>query len=346
VTKVHVSSFGRVESYDVKYTVNSGYDTLLHPDLVFPYEDLDRGTRRRQRSPTLCSAAAADKENAAFDMKKQRDSRPRKKKNKTKRSKTKSPARKVKSSKPNKKQTSAEHRPALVEDDLSTVDVPKVITVRPQAAEIFSPIAEPESRPQRQYMLSADKRRPLMPSSKSLSSLRDDADPSPSENSVSLPANSIKGSPIHSTKSIGGGQLLDVCDASEAKTSSQFLTCRVTLRHVYNQQLQNATEFVNDVVKNKAVDGSVAKTEEAAKVAELKPEPARPCPHFNAILIELLQENDGWISEDSMTSQINEIAARRLKQHPGYSAADVEDYVSILCNQDKIMRCDGNIFSV
>ena len=335
----------------MKYTIYGGCDTRLDPNLVQPYQDLDRGARRRrQPSPAV---VAGDKENAAVaETKKQGDSHPKKKKNKTNRTKSKSAARKTKSSKPKRQSAAAAaDRPALVEDDLASLEVPKMITVRPQSREVFSPIEDPESRPQRQYMLSEG---PTMPSLRSLSPLRDDEEvplASDDHNGNVPPAKSVTDSPIHSTKSIGGGQFFDDWEASNVKSSSSVLsTQRVTLRDVYDHQLQNATEFVNDVVKNKSDNDSVAakeSTENSVKEAEMKPEPEPgPCPDFNAILTELLRNNDGMISEDSMASQMNEIVASRLKQHPGYSPVDVEKYLSILCEQDKIMRCDGFIYSV
>jgi hypothetical protein len=63
ITKIHYASNGfTVESIDVKYTVSSGFDHHLSPDLILVHQELDSRSRRRVKPDKIDTTTGAENE--------------------------------------------------------------------------------------------------------------------------------------------------------------------------------------------------------------------------------------------------------------------------------------------
>jgi hypothetical protein len=57
-------------------------------------------------------------------------------------------------------------------------------------------------------------------------------------------------------------------------------------------------------------------------------------------LVDLLQENDGVVDEDEVLILVNR------KVDPSFDASKLNEYLQYLCDDNKIMRSDGQVYSI
>jgi len=111
---------------------------------------------------------------------------------------------------------------------------------------------------------------------------------------------------------------------------------RVTVQSVVDREMKEAANFVDDVLKSKP--GEEPKKE--GKKKEAAPETSPRQEELMAAFLRLMDHNEGTVEEECLASQIN--------QQSGSSKAfvdnEVNDLVESLATNNKIMRCDGNIY--
>jgi hypothetical protein len=305
---------------------------------------LERAGRQR-RTREVFTVPVEEKENEAKATKKKNAAKKPKVENKEKPAKV--------STKAEKPKTKSKKRKKAVTNDASEVQsvqeadsipmeihIPLLSPERVSASARFtSPLTESgvESRPVRKYMLNnhaVDMQRLTPPCS---------------------PASDVKScareSPISRVKSLGRGDFLDIPETKKTKgacpQAEHGPRVKVTLREVYDDHWQKANEFVKDVVTDsKAKQPAPSKKEEEISKAPELPEVDERQSAFLAVFNDLLQNNDGTIEEEGLLSNINELSAKRVKNGMTFAQADVDQILLHLCEENKIMRCDGQVYSI
>jgi hypothetical protein len=355
---VHCDEGGVVESLDVKYTITGGFDRQIDPDLVKPHQELERAGRQR-RTREVFTVPVDDKENEAKTTKKNIATQKSKVAKKSKPVKT---SEKAEKEKPKTATVKSKKRKKTVTNDTSEVQsvqepensIPKFIycsMLSPGRAALSPHFTSPltaecgvEAQPRRQYMLSSDdaKVEPEGPSSFSTCSPASDA-------RSCVKKSKAADSPISRVKSLGRGDYVEIPETKKtlkAKGSRPKAAhgprVKVTLREVYDDQWQKANDFVKDVVTD---GGKTKEKEEASKEPEL-PEVDERQSSFLAVFNDLLQNNDGTIEEEGLLAKVNQLSAQRFKDGMIFAEADVDQILLHLCEENKIMRCDGQVYSI
>lgn len=358
IVKLHCGPEGSIEGMDVKYTITGGFDKQLDPDLVKPHEELERGRRSRRTCDVFCPPTIVPKKEVSRRKEKLQNTtnikNHSKLKNKPQRAKSK-----VSKKKRKRRELKRPHPKVISALDQNSLDgIPTVITIaaRSPSSDVLSPLmGGVEGHPKRQYMLSGGRnlnKQVMSPLAKGFI----DSDKSPSVTSWSNERIEIRGLCMSASSS---SPLAEREAAIQYKTTSQNNDCpnpevsrvHLTLREVYDGQRQSANEFINDVVENKDDSRKLsnAESQEGTKgndqaepedeVSNRDPQEAVFLSNFN----HLLQNNDGMIEEENILEKINQ-----LPNDSGvlYVASDIDKYLRVLSEENKIMRSDGLVFSI
>jgi hypothetical protein len=353
IVGVHCDEEGVVESLDVKYTITGGFDKQIDPDLVKPHQELKRAGRQR-RTREVFAVPVDDKENEAKATKKKDTTQKPKVEMKEKPVKVSTKAEKPKTNKSKKRKKAVSNDASEVQSVQEADSIPKFIQIpllSPErvsaSARFTSPLTQSgvEARPKRQYMLSNE----------AVAAQHDDLCTPPSspvsDSKSSVKKSRVRESPIPRVKTLGRGNFLDIPETKKTEgactKAAHVPRVKVTLREVYDDQWQKASEFVKDVVTDsKANQPSPSKKEEEASKAPELPEVDERQSAFLSVFNVLLQNNDGTIEEEGLLAQINELSAQRFKNGIVFAEADVDQILLHLCEENKIMRCDGQVYSI
>lgn len=363
ITCVHCNEYGNTDSLDVKYTITGGFDKQVDPDLVKPHAELDRGRRNRRTRqvfvpPTTTTTTATDTNNDKENIKKKKKT----KEVASKKTITKDkPVTAVKKSKKRKKAVTNDESQVVIIPEAQD-SIPKYIHILTAAAGTTGksvPFASPlshelgvESKPARQYMLaSADADAPQVPTCDDMSNCSfasvDDDDEQP-EASVEVSRTNSSNSPVSRALSLGCGDFVPLKKKSSSgkekkkqnkPSAPRIPRVKVTLREVYDQEWQKANDFVKNVVTdNKEAEPPANEAEELPQV-----DPRQSA--FLAVFNDLLQNNDGTVEEKGLIGKVN-ASVRSSKKLEPFTKADVDQILVQLCEQNKIMRCDGQVYSI
>jgi hypothetical protein len=348
ITGVHCDEEGVVESLDVKYTITGGFDKQIDPDLCKHHQELER-TGRQRRTREVFTVPVEEKENETKATKKKDAAKKSKVEKKEKPAKVSTQAEKPKTNKSKKRKKAVTNDASEVQSDQETDSIPTEIHIpllSPErvsaSARFTSPLTESgvESRPVRKYMLDND----------AVDAQHDELLTPPCS-----PASDVKScvreSPISRVKSLGRGDFVDIPETKKTKgaclQAAHGPRVKVTLREVYDDHWQEANEFVKDVVTDsKAKQPSPSKKEEEISKAPELPEVDERQSAFLAVFNDLLQNNDGTIEEEGLLSKINELSTKRVKNGMTFAEAEVDQILLHLCEENKIMRCDGQVYSI
>jgi hypothetical protein len=353
IVGVHCDEDGVVESLDVKYTITGGFDKQIDPDLVKPHQELERAGRQRRTREVFAVPVVDDKENEAKATKKKNTTKKPKVEMKEKPVKVSTKAEeKAKTTKSKKRKKAVTNDASEVQSVQEVASIPKYIHIpllSPErvsaSARFTSPLTQSgvESRPVRQYMLSSHEAVDVQHGNELWTSPC-----SPTTDDISGAKKSrVRGSPISRAKSLGCGDFVDIPETKKTKGAcpeTHGPRVKVTLREVYDDQWQKANEFVNDLVTDSKAK-QPPPSEEAAKAPEL-PEVDERQSAFLAVFNDLLQNNDGTIEEEGLLAKINALSAQRVKNGMIFAEADVDQILLHLCEENKIMRCDGQVYSI
>lgn len=223
------------------------------------------------------------------------------------------------------------------------IQIPLLSPERVSASARFtSPLTQSgvETRPKRQYMLSNE----------AVHIQHDELCTPPCSPETDVKYR-LRENPISRVKSLGRGDFADIPDSKKTEGASPKAAhgqrVKVTLREVYDDHWQKASKFVKDVVTDsKAKQPSPLKKEEEASKAPELPEVDERQSAFLSVFNILLQNNDGTIEEEGLLAKINELSAQRVKDGMVFAEADVDQILLHLCEENKIMRCDGQVYSI
>jgi hypothetical protein len=128
-------------------------------------------------------------------------------------------------------------------------------------------------------------------------------------------------------------------DEDEASPMPPAPTKRVTMKSVIDGEMEKASNFVNNVLQSKP--GEPPKESK-------KPPPPKPSlsPRQQALMLvfqQWMDHNEGSVEEEDLLACLN---ARRVKSQASFDPPDVEALLTSLCATNKVMRCDGNIYSL
>eukprot|EP00977_Amphora_coffeiformis_P022261 scaffold10697_cov151-Amphora_coffeaeformis.AAC.4 len=111
---------------------------------------------------------------------------------------------------------------------------------------------------------------------------------------------------------------------------------RVTMQSLVDREMKEAANFVDDVLKSKP--GEDPKKEEKKKEAVPKTSPRQE--ELMAVFLRLMDHNEGTVEEECLAAQINQQSAG----NKDFGDHEVNDLMESLATNNKIMRCDGNIY--
>lgn len=376
ITKLHYAEDGQVVSMDVKYTL-SGTDKKLEPYLVEPWQDLDRSNRRdipptrtgtaAPLDPALMTAVAAEKENVEREPHK---GRPQRKRNTLK---------SLASFKKSKKATSRNVSSSSSSFE-GAVSVPQLIYADDEQSVVSElDVGTGIEEPPRCYMLDSS-------ASSKKASHRSRLQTFDTSSSHDASQTSRRSSPCSKAKSIVSGQLnvggalesptlkfgkrLSPTSPSAAKTlavgqmlspakagvdstspSSRKKHPRL-LPKLYVSELKPVTEQACDETQNNMERRDDEEDEHMQESSQQDPAEKHvdetmschsECPRRNLFvvhLVDLLQENDGVLDEDGVLELLNP-----LVETP-FDTSQLQEFLEYLCDENKIMRSDGQIYSI
>lgn len=337
ITYIHYNSqTGSVDGLDVKYTISAGQDEKIDPDLVKPYLELERKSRRRRSS--------SDEGNKENNVGKEpapakKKAPPTKKAKKTK--KVVAAAPKETPSSPPRPPLDAPFQEIFCDDDLRSV-----------ISELST-----ESIYSRPYLLSEEHRRRSTSTFASSSESDHSSGGSPVSKAKSLGSGHVPAPSASLPKSLGTGQFRSedskpvttytttpCTGAEESSLGAQqqaAATMHVSLEHVYDTNKQVARKFIKEVVDHND-------DEDATSVmTDLDVEPPMALQRrnlFGSLLLSVLNLNEGVMDEGDVAAEVNRLAVQ--KDHPIFEASSVEDYLATLCLENKLMRCDDQVYII
>jgi hypothetical protein len=165
---------------------------------------------------------------------------------------------------------------------------------------------------------------------------------------------------IARASTLGGGQfnlsslqdrrILEVTNVSSyQQQQQQQSTGHVTLKQVYTQQVQEARNFIDQVVANANPPSSpTTTTKHTTGIPSPPPQPAAISParrQFVTLFHELLVNTDGVVQEEDVTQQVNQLAKQQNMDHT-FESSQVEAYIEALCKEDKVMRSEGLLYTI
>lgn len=344
ITKLHTDERGQVVRLDVKYILTSSYDLNLDPELVQPFHELDRNSRRRRRQraatdPEVREGKENERSKPLSFSKKAVSKRVNKKKKKTV-----SPS--SSTDLLEKKRRSREAEAPMSEIYLSDCDdTMSMVSELGFGAEAVSS--------GRSYMLPASQRKQRQSFETTCSAIASNEDTYEESDRT----------PISRAKSMGSGQLSsddaenkdpESFEPSFSKTKSLLigryqqstsnqpkaqatLPQQVSLAQVYQSEKQRAAEFCKQVVLNNDAPGAEA-TSVASSSCHASTERRN---RFVYAFTDLLQM-DGMMQVDEVVAKVNANAS--LKEP--FLETEVTGYLGYLAEQNKIMESDGLVYSI
>jgi hypothetical protein len=324
----------------VKYTIAGGNDTNLDPQLVKVPEEVPRGRRRTAPTKTTAVVVVDNKENAKLQPKKKK--RPKKQR-----------AKLINAVVPKPKQ-----KPALLECEC---DFPKEIFASDDSvvSDLACELAGIEDLPRRQYMLASPQRKVDRSREKKKNpAVNNSPEQEPKDETQSpriLPQSLLQAARVLScTKQPS----LD-SESSKRKTppspesSSKRRAFRphVTLEEVFQKGKRSATQFIQQVVSNKAEgDADLADDEASLARNSVASQTVLRKQLFLGLVNDLFQ-NEDVLEEDNLMDRINGLAKQRSVLNTSssevcFDADTVEELLSSLAEENKIMRSDGLIYSI
>jgi len=367
---------GAVNKVDVKYVLG-GSDKNLELDFVDPVTEekaqvVDSRRSRRRRLPAETNEQQTSDEIATnhkgkvkltFDSskhnKKQRtSSNAENEANATQKASKKKQTSKSKSGtmkrKPCVRRKLVQQEPKATSVATATPDVPRSIFVPTAAENSRDLMSELKSTPQPFMLSEAVRRRTtglaptnLQESLASSSQLSDRSGPTGANRALSKSCSSYSATPVKNT-----------CRDEEPKSSTKRLLSpkkrsspanhgtspirMATLHSEHDRAMNGASQFIQVVLQgNKS---PLPKADEAssksASVGGPKVDEALLAQFFKA-LHDLIELNEGIVSDENLADEINQNAVTRQ-----FSEEEVEELLGHLCAENKIMRCDGQIFTI
>jgi hypothetical protein len=137
-------------------------------------------------------------------------------------------------------------------------------------------------------------------------------------------------------------KLVDVGGSSKLDVPSD----RVTLDQVYSQDMQQARIFIDQAVLNASSSSSNRDEDLAEAPLPSIPVISKEESTFISLFQELLNDDgDGCMEETAVLERLNELAGQRGLDER-FDAGQVTLYIDSLCDQDKIMRSDGMLYNI
>lgn len=124
-----------------------------------------------------------------------------------------------------------------------------------------------------------------------------------------------------------------------------------TTRHaehddVYAYEVQQSRQIIDEAVRNEEPSFSLNHKEPWMHVAAPTVAICKKRSVFENLFYEILvDEGDGQINEDAVAGQVNNLARKRNLSER-HDEAQVSEYLEHLCTNDKIMRSDGQLYSI
>jgi hypothetical protein len=422
ITKIHFTSGDDdnppvVEGLDVKYTVYSGHDYHLDPDLVQPHEELEtRGRRRRTVEPVVETENAKPHQQ---QLQRRKSKTPNvmtaaakksaaKTKTPTKQQPKKAPVRKKGARKVLQAIVQAAVSPTVVSSQSSELGIPREIIIDPsntpgsgfsssdRTADAFcSPLGQ-EGVESQQVSSASYKHLMLMQSDTAkaqrnmIGRMQDDDNLSTSsdedkmecdndnhvlqlqlptthalsqqrmlesnlsathlavgcylmENEESVKSPKKKSGqakappPVDAVAHVNSSSYDDESVASKEKAAARV---HLSLREVFDNGVKQASQFIGDVVNGAAKPKEPTHDTSQADVDDNR------LNQFRAFLNEVLLNSDGMVEVTTVADQMLEYAAQAGDLTFDYTDDEVNNYLTQLCAQNKIMRTEGWIYNI
>ena len=323
VCDIHLNPAGdRVESLDIKYTIEKSLDRMVAVEWIEPHAELERGGRSRRR----VEVASAHPNPQPATNKRQR--------NKSITAKPKTTAAAL------KKKVAAQEVTLPAEEDAFPSDI---YAYDDDSSSVVSELSE---GPIYQAVVSA----------RSLTTGMSKTDVKP-EAIIDYKPPAVEPA-IARAKSLGSGgfqlspsrnkKTLDISNVSYKNVQSPACPSKqVTLGEVYAFEVQQARQFMDQVIlHNEPVDQVQEPMETSREASPAFDVLGEERIVFERLFYELLvDEGDGEIEENVVRGRINALAQQRdLAER--YDEAKVAEYIDNLCLQNRIMRSDGNLYNI
>jgi len=119
---------------------------------------------------------------------------------------------------------------------------------------------------------------------------------------------------------------------------------KATLQSEHGRIMNDASQFIQGVLgaKSPSPQKSVSSNNRKSRDSDrLKVDQVRLAEFFSA-LHELMEHNDGILSEDDLFEDLN----RTRIDDKRFAQDQIEELLEHLSKENKIMRCDGQIFTI
>lgn len=117
---------------------------------------------------------------------------------------------------------------------------------------------------------------------------------------------------------------------------------RVTMQSVVDREMKEAANFVDDVLKTKPGAKETPKeqgdTKKAAASSKVTTTPRQE--ELMSVFLRLMDHNEGTIEEECLAAQINQQSGGSRD----FGDDEVKALMESLANNNKVMRCEGNIY--
>lgn len=365
IIKIHFSSLGIVDSLDVKYTLRNNTDTNLETDLVKAHVELDRGRRSRRSREFLkvgdkvkkSTKTRTDVDAEDVDVVEQEEVDDKENQCQAATKATKKAA----AAKKRRKPCPEGPRPAANKKRKNKA--PKAAVTKPKKINQLTPETEEESCQDSndndipEFIVT--KSTPAVgPMSPLLACTANANEVAKSDVSKKKNTSATKKSPSVSDEE------LEVCSKLKAASSvipvnaaakgGQYAVGydnRKTLKSVYDGHVQEATDYINSLVGGCGTGGAqFMKNVPEKKAKSFGPPPTKTaeqiaeetrCQEFGKHFTNVMLQHDMAIPEDELLEAINRSGCNKL-----FTSGEMEQFVNRLCDQEKVMKSDGFLYSI
>lgn len=333
MSDIHLNASGdRVESLDIKYTIEKSVDRMVAVEWIEPHAELERGGRSRRRVEVTAASANNPNPQPATN-KRQRN------KSTTAKPKTTTTA----AAATLKKKVAAQEVTLPAEEDAFPRDI---YAYGDDSSSIVSELSE---GPIYQAVVSA----------RSLTTGESKTDEKAEAHLPNQKPPAVEPAIARATSLGSGGFQLSPGRTKESQHVSHVTyhnvrppaspsKQQVTLGEVYAFEVQQARQFMDQVILHgePATDQAQESMETSRDASPVFDTMGEERVVFERLFYELLvDEGDGEIEEGIVRDRINALAQQRDVAER-YDEAKVAEYIESLCQQNRIMRSDGNLYNI